>query len=104
MTLTLVSSACDWSGVLNDVGLRIPSSHNFAARCKLCRCIGLPNASFAIADIHKPWVLSNIVDTTTNRVPESLREFLVLERRGLRIGIVGLVERYALIETLHLDY
>ena len=43
------------------------------------------------------------MDTTTNRVPESLQEFVVLERRGLRIGIIGLVERYAPTKFLHLD-
>ena len=41
----------------------------------------------------KPWILSNIVDTETLRTPEHLNEFCVFERAGVRIGIIGLVEK-----------
>lgn len=41
----------------------------------------------------QPWLLSNIVDATTSKVPEHLLEFAVLERAGLRIGFIGLVEK-----------
>jgi hypothetical protein len=37
--------------------------------------------------------LSNIIDTTVSQVPEHLLEFYVLERRGVRIGFIGLVEK-----------
>ncbi|KAL0947321.1 hypothetical protein HGRIS_013440 [Hohenbuehelia grisea] len=40
-----------------------------------------------------PWLLSNIIDTDTSRVPESLHEFQVFERSGLKIGVIGLVEK-----------
>ncbi|KAJ7632241.1 Metallo-dependent phosphatase-like protein [Roridomyces roridus] len=40
-----------------------------------------------------PWLLSNIVDSETGHVPENLSEFEVIERAGLRIGLVGLVEK-----------
>ena len=40
----------------------------------------------------KPWLLSNIVDENTNNVPEHLHLFKVLERSGVKIGIIGLVE------------
>lgn len=40
----------------------------------------------------EPWLLSNIVDENTNNVPEHLHLFEVLERSGVRIGIIGLVE------------
>lgn len=32
------------------------------------------------------------MDTNTGKVPEGLHELQVLERAGLRVGIVGLVE------------
>jgi 2',3'-cyclic-nucleotide 2'-phosphodiesterase (5'-nucleotidase family) len=44
--------------------------------------------------------LSNIIDSTTSRVPEHLKEFEVLERNGNRIGIIGLVEQYVLVVHL----
>ncbi|THH15603.1 hypothetical protein EW146_g4905 [Bondarzewia mesenterica] len=40
-----------------------------------------------------PWVLSNIVDTTTSGTPDCLYQFYVLERLGVRIGVIGLVEK-----------
>lgn len=43
----------------------------------------------------KPWLLSNIIDTQTSKVPEPLLEFVVLERVGVRVGVIGLVEKYA---------
>ncbi|KAG6820781.1 hypothetical protein H0H93_011546 [Arthromyces matolae] len=41
-----------------------------------------------------PWILSNIVDITTSQVPDRLREFLIFEKAGIRIGVIGLVEKY----------
>jgi hypothetical protein len=38
--------------------------------------------------------LSNIIDTTTNQVPEYLKPFEVFERAGVKIGVIGLVEKY----------
>jgi 5'-nucleotidase len=38
--------------------------------------------------------LSNIIDNTTGKIPKGLHEFYVLERRGLKIGFIGLVEKY----------
>lgn len=40
----------------------------------------------------QPWLLSNITDEDTNTVPEHLHLFQVLERSGVRVGIIGLVE------------
>ncbi|KAJ6618304.1 Metallo-dependent phosphatase-like protein [Mycena sp. CBHHK59/15] len=54
---------------------------------------GYPHLSKLIQATKFPWLLSNIVDTTTSRVPAHLFEFQVLERAGLRIGIIGLVEK-----------
>jgi len=54
---------------------------------------GYPHLSKLIQDTTFPWLLSNIIDTTTSRVPEHVHEFQVLERSGIRIGVVGLVEK-----------
>lgn len=35
------------------------------------------------------------MDNSTSQVPEHVYEFQVLERAGVRIGIIGLVEKYA---------
>ncbi|TFK25066.1 flagellar associated protein [Coprinopsis marcescibilis] len=53
---------------------------------------GYPHLSKLVADTTFPWLLSNIIDETTGRVPEALKEFVVLERNGIRVGFVGLVE------------
>ncbi|KIK95849.1 hypothetical protein PAXRUDRAFT_826578 [Paxillus rubicundulus Ve08.2h10] len=39
-----------------------------------------------------PWLLSNIIDENTNDVPEHLHQFKILDRSGVRVGIIGLVE------------
>ncbi|KAJ7197224.1 Metallo-dependent phosphatase-like protein [Mycena pura] len=54
---------------------------------------GYPHLEKLIEATTFPWLLSNIVDSTTSRVPASLQEYVVLERSGLRIGIIGLVEK-----------
>ncbi|KAJ7470346.1 Metallo-dependent phosphatase-like protein [Mycena latifolia] len=54
---------------------------------------GYPHLVKLIISTKFPWLLSNIVDTSTSRVPANLHEFQVLERAGLRIGIIGLVEK-----------
>lgn len=36
--------------------------------------------------------MSNIINNQTNAVPAPLREYLILDRCGLKIGLVGLVE------------
>ncbi|KAF8797843.1 flagellar associated protein [Phlegmacium glaucopus] len=54
---------------------------------------GYPHLSRLLQDTTFPWVLSNIIDSTTSRIPKHLKEFEVLERNGIRIGIIGLVEQ-----------
>jgi 5'-nucleotidase len=54
--------------------------------------------------------LSNIIDSTTSRVPKYLKEFEIRERNGIRIGIIGLVEEYVLVpifcaqEIIHVSF
>lgn len=44
-------------------------------------------------NVIQPWLLSNIIDTETSQVPAALREFEVIERAGVRVGVIALVER-----------
>ncbi|KAJ7168132.1 Metallo-dependent phosphatase-like protein [Mycena crocata] len=54
---------------------------------------GYPHLSKLVKATTFPWLLSNIEDTCTSGVPANLHEFQILERAGLRIGIIGLVEK-----------
>ncbi|KZT11516.1 Metallo-dependent phosphatase [Laetiporus sulphureus 93-53] len=54
---------------------------------------GYPHLTNLINDTNFPWLLSNIIDINTGRVPECTHEFQVLERRGVRVGVIGLVEK-----------
>lgn len=38
-------------------------------------------------------MLSNIIDENTGKVPEHLHAFQIIERKGVRVGIIGLVEK-----------
>ncbi|CDZ97729.1 5' nucleotidase [Phaffia rhodozyma] len=53
----------------------------------------ITRGSHMVPGNHDFGILSNIIDTTTNKTPESLKPFLILERCGLKIGILGLVEK-----------
>lgn len=39
-----------------------------------------------------PWLLSNVYNVNTGESPVPLRRFAVVERCGVRIGMIGLVE------------
>ncbi|KAJ3538174.1 hypothetical protein NM688_g6557 [Phlebia brevispora] len=54
---------------------------------------GYPKLKELIKETKFPWLLSNIVDTNTGNVPEPMKEFHILERAGVRIGLIGLVEK-----------
>ncbi|KZP23699.1 Metallo-dependent phosphatase [Athelia psychrophila] len=54
---------------------------------------GYSNLTKLIQDSTFPWLLSNIIDSNTSQVPEHIHEFQVLERNGIRIGVIGLVEK-----------
>jgi 2',3'-cyclic-nucleotide 2'-phosphodiesterase (5'-nucleotidase family) len=42
----------------------------------------------------QPWLLSNVIDNRTSQVPKHLHEFQILERANVRVGIIGLIEKY----------
>ncbi|KAG6854980.1 hypothetical protein C0991_009803 [Blastosporella zonata] len=54
---------------------------------------GYPHLSKLVKDTTFPWLLSNIIDDETSKVPECLHEFQIFERTGIRIGVIGLVEK-----------
>ncbi|KIY73873.1 Metallo-dependent phosphatase [Cylindrobasidium torrendii FP15055 ss-10] len=54
---------------------------------------GVPQLQKLIKDTSFPWLLSNIIDEDTDKIPETMQELYVLERAGVRIGFVGLVEK-----------
>ncbi|KAJ3741932.1 Metallo-dependent phosphatase-like protein [Lentinula detonsa] len=54
---------------------------------------GYPHLTDLIKDCKFPWLLSNIIDAATSKVPIALKEFEILERSGVRVGIIGLVEK-----------
>ncbi|GFZ51509.1 hypothetical protein JCM24511_09276 [Saitozyma sp. JCM 24511] len=64
-----------------------------------CACVGNHDFDFGFPHLTKllesttfPWLLSNIVDSSTGRTPAPLRRCWITERCGVRIGIIGLVE------------
>ncbi|OWZ73671.1 hypothetical protein AYX14_00816 [Cryptococcus neoformans] len=54
---------------------------------------GFPHLTKLIESTSFPWLLSNIVDCNTGRQPEPLKRFIVTERCGVKIGLIGLVEK-----------
>ena len=40
-----------------------------------------------------PWLLSNVFDSSTNAPLANGKEYVVVERANLKIGIIGLVEK-----------
>lgn len=60
---------------------------------------GLPQLQKLMHLTNFPWLLSNVLHQDTNAPPEGVQKYLVIEGKttGLRIGLIGLVERYSLI-------
>ncbi|KAL9712255.1 hypothetical protein Ac2012v2_005334 [Leucoagaricus gongylophorus] len=73
--------------ILNALGVNVacPGNHEFD--------MGFPRLKELVPDTHFPWLLSNIIDTNTGTVPETMKEVHVIESKGIRIGFVGLVEK-----------
>ncbi|CAG8612176.1 52_t:CDS:2, partial [Racocetra fulgida] len=72
---------------LNDFGLDAAclGNHDFD--------FGLPTLKGLISLTNFPWLLSNVVDSKTDESPAGSKKFVVLEKGGLKLGIVGLVEK-----------
>ncbi|KIJ34629.1 hypothetical protein M422DRAFT_213016 [Sphaerobolus stellatus SS14] len=54
---------------------------------------GYPHLTKLIKDCNFPWILSNIHDSETGAVPEGLKEFIILERGDIKIGVIGVAEQ-----------
>ncbi|KAH9484179.1 Trifunctional nucleotide phosphoesterase protein YfkN [Psilocybe cubensis] len=72
--------------VMNQLGVdvSVTGNHDFD--------FGYPHLCKLVNDTNFPWILSNIIDTTTSKIPQQLNEYVVIERSGVRIGFIGLVE------------
>ena len=64
-----------------------------------CACVGnhdfdfgFPHLTKLIESTNFPWLLSNVIDGDTGKVPDPLKRFWITQRKGVRIGIIGLVE------------
>ncbi|KAG6333825.1 hypothetical protein ID866_5257 [Astraeus odoratus] len=53
---------------------------------------GYPQLAKLVQETKFPWLMSNVIDEETNLPPEHLHQFEVIERAGMRIGVIGLVE------------
>ncbi|OAX31679.1 Metallo-dependent phosphatase [Rhizopogon vinicolor AM-OR11-026] len=82
-----VTRGSHMTAILNalDIDVAVAGNHDFDYGylhfCKLTK------------DSAFPWLLSNIIDENTGRVPTPLQEMQVVERGGVRIGLIGLVEK-----------
>ncbi|KAH8829650.1 Metallo-dependent phosphatase-like protein [Flagelloscypha sp. PMI_526] len=55
--------------------------------------LGFNHLTKLVKDTTFPWLLSNVIDTDTSKTPETLHEFYVIEKAGIKIGVIGLVEK-----------
>lgn len=78
----------------NRLLLGFPRLKELIEQTSFVRAIHFLGLSATQETCSQPWLLSNIIDTTTGNVPVPMKEFVVLERSGLRIGLIGLVEEY----------
>jgi hypothetical protein len=75
---------------------RIPTSLQTGRGHEIRKSILYLGFVWTTSPVSKPWLLSNIIDGNTNDIPEHLHQFKILERSGVRVGIVGLVEEFVL--------
>lgn len=80
--------------ILNTMPCRIPTSFKVSRRYTICKFSLIMGFELVISLAFEPWLLSNIVVEDTNNAPEHLHPFNVLERSGIRVGIIGLVEEF----------
>lgn len=82
---------------------RLSSFNGTYQRLQLCQFkLFASTASMANMNHCQPWLLSNIIDTVTMKIPFALKEFEVLERSGIRVGVIGLVEKYVLVPSFRI--
>ena len=90
----------------HDFDFGYPHLSNLLQDCKFVRIVlhFYYNVEHSSRSRFQPWLLSNIVDSDTGKVPAHLKEFEVFERAGVRIGVIGLVEKFAFcLDSIQLD-
>lgn len=63
-------------------------------------CVGNHDFDFGMPQLEKligkttfPWVLSNVLDDSKGVSSDHIKRFHIVENKGLRLGIIGLVEK-----------
>ncbi|OCF34141.1 hypothetical protein I316_04090 [Kwoniella heveanensis BCC8398] len=54
---------------------------------------GYPHLTKLISASTFPWLMSNIVDQNTGKVPPPLKRYHIFQRCGVKVGVIGLVEQ-----------
>jgi len=81
----------------NCTNSKIPAINNFGVDVA---CLGnhdfdfgLPNLKALVRDSNFPWLLSNVLDSESGNPVADAKIFHILEKNGLKLGIIGLVEK-----------
>jgi 2',3'-cyclic-nucleotide 2'-phosphodiesterase (5'-nucleotidase family) len=65
---------------------------------------GLEGVSGATADSEFPWLATNLVNSSTGEPFDGTEEYEIVERDGVRVGIIGLVDRGATYGKTNIDF
>jgi 2',3'-cyclic-nucleotide 2'-phosphodiesterase (5'-nucleotidase family) len=65
---------------------------------------GLDGVAGATADSEFPWLATNLVNSSTGDPFDGTEEYEIVERDGVRIGIIGLVDRGATYGKTNIDF
>ncbi|CAG8689598.1 15429_t:CDS:2 [Funneliformis mosseae] len=74
------------SSIINDLGIDVAcfGNHDFD--------FGLPTLKALSGKTNFPWLLSNVLDSESGNPVAGGKRFHILEKNGLKLGIIGLVE------------
>lgn len=85
--------------ILNDIGVHVASlgNHDFD--------FGIEELQKRMNEFSFPWLLSNVLDSKTKQPLAGAREMIEMEWNGMRLGIIGLVEKewLATIPSIDMD-
>jgi len=84
--------------VLNEVGpdADVIGNHEFD--------YGLDPVSEVTADSELPWLATNLVDSDTGEAFDGTESFRIVDRGGVRVGIIGLVDEGATFGKTNIDF
>jgi 5'-nucleotidase len=82
---------------MNRVKLKIPAINDFgidvACMGNHDLDFGVPNLITLVRQTNFPWLLSNVLDSESGNPVANGKKFHILEKNGLKLGIIGLVEK-----------